>query len=72
VGGVYSPFLRTWRTTRGAVHRFTFEKDMVIVVQPNVVTSDHRMGVQVGDMLRVTATGVESFHTVPREILVCG
>jgi Xaa-Pro aminopeptidase len=72
VGGVYSPFLRTRRTTRGAVHRFTFEKDMVIVVQPNVVTSDHRMGVQVGDMLRVTATGVESFHTVPREILVCG
>jgi hypothetical protein len=30
------------------------------------------MGVQVGDMLRVTETGVESFHSVPREILVCG
>jgi Xaa-Pro aminopeptidase len=45
---------------------------MVIVVQPNVVTTDHRMGVQVGDMLRVTATGVESFHSVPREILRCG
>ena len=63
---------RTRRTTRGAGYRFTFEKDMVIVVQPNVVTLDLRMGVQVGDMLRVTETGVESFHSVPREILVCG
>jgi Xaa-Pro aminopeptidase len=71
VGGVYAPFLRTRRTTRGAGHRFTFEEDMVIVVQPNVVTADSRMGVQVGDMMRVTATGVESFHSVPREILVC-
>jgi Xaa-Pro aminopeptidase len=71
VGGVYAPFLRTRRTTRGAGHQFTFEKDMVIVVQPNVVTPDHRMGVQVGDMLRVTETGVESFHSAPREILPC-
>ena len=72
VGGVYAPFLRTRRTTRGAGHRFTFEEDMVIVVQPNVVTPDHRMGVQVGDMLRVTARGVERLHSVPRDILLCG
>jgi len=72
VGGVYAPSLRTRRTTRGAGHRFTFEEDMVIVVQPNVVTPDHRMGVQVGDMLRVTARGVERLQSVPREILLCG
>jgi Xaa-Pro aminopeptidase len=72
VGGVYAPFLRTRRTTRGEGYRFTFEKDMVIVVQPNVVTPDLRMGVQVGDMVRVTETGVESFHSVPREIVTCG
>jgi Xaa-Pro dipeptidase len=72
VGGVYAPFLRTRRTTRGAGHSFTFEEDMVIVVQPNVITPDERMGVQVGDMLRVTANGVASFHSVPREILLCG
>lgn len=71
VGGVYAPFLRTRRTTRGAGHTFTFEENMVIVVQPNVITPDEHMGVQVGDMLRVTATGVESFHAVPREILAC-
>lgn len=72
VGGVYAPFLRTRQTTRGAGHHFIFEQDMVIVVQPNVVTRDHRMGVQVGDMLRITAGGVESFHSVPRAILTCG
>jgi Xaa-Pro aminopeptidase len=72
VGGVYAPFLRTRRTTRGTPHQFVFEENMVIVVQPNVVTPDHRMGVQVGEMLRVTAMGVERFHSVPREILVCG
>jgi Xaa-Pro aminopeptidase len=72
VGGVYAPFLRTRRTARGISRRFTFEENMVIVVQPNVVTPDYRMGVQVGDMLRVTATGVETFHSVPRGILRCG
>jgi Xaa-Pro dipeptidase len=72
VGGVYAPCLRTRRTTRGRGHTFTFEEGMVIVVQPNVVTTDSRTGVQVGDMLRVTSTGVEAFHTVPREILACG
>jgi Xaa-Pro dipeptidase len=72
VGGVYAPFLRTRRTTRGAGHTFTFEEGMVIVVQPNVVTPDERMGVQVGEMLHVTASGVHSFHSVPREILRCG
>jgi Xaa-Pro dipeptidase len=72
VGGVYAPFLRTRRTTRGAGHTFTFAENMVIVVQPNVITPDARMGVQVGEMLRVTEDGAESFHTVPREILACG
>jgi Xaa-Pro dipeptidase len=72
VGGVYAPCLRTRRTTRGAGYRFTFDTGMVVVVQPNVVSEDLRMGVQVGDMMRVTTTGVESFHAVPREILRCG
>ena len=72
VGGVYAPALRTRSTTPGAGHRFAFEENMVVVVQPNVVSPDHRMGVQVGEMLRVTAAGVESFHSIPRQILRCG
>ncbi|MGH7775582.1 MAG: M24 family metallopeptidase, partial [Candidatus Dormibacterales bacterium] len=72
VGGVYSPSLRTRRTALGPTPAFTFEEGMVVVVQPNVITPDERMGVQFGEMLRVTAAGVESFHRAPRRLLRCG
>jgi Xaa-Pro dipeptidase len=72
VGGVYGPALRTRRTTAGPEPDFAFKEGMVLVVQPNVVTTDLRMGVQVGEMLVVTANGVESVHQVPRDILRCG
>jgi Xaa-Pro aminopeptidase len=71
VGGVYGPALRT-RRTAGGVPDFAFEEGMVIVVQPNVVTPDFRMGVQVGEMMVVTANGVESLHRLPRGILRSG
>jgi Xaa-Pro dipeptidase len=72
VGGVYGPALRTRRTSTGPQPDFAFEEGMVLVVQPNVVTPDFRSGVQVGEMLVVTANGAESLHRVPREILRCG
>jgi Xaa-Pro dipeptidase len=39
---------------------------MVLVIQPNVVTTDHRAGVQTGEMVRVTQTGIERMHGLPR------
>jgi hypothetical protein len=39
---------------------------MTVVVQPNVVTSDHRAGVQTGELLLVTGTGCERLHAFPR------
>jgi hypothetical protein len=39
---------------------------MVLVIQPNVVTRDKRAGVQTGEMVRVTKTGVERMHRLPR------
>lgn len=35
---------------------------MSIVVQPNVTTTDHRAGVQLGQMVLVGATGIEDLH----------
>ena len=35
-------------------------------MQPNVVTKDHKAGVQSGEMLLITERGVERFHAVPR------
>jgi hypothetical protein len=37
-----------------------------VVVQPNVVTRDHRAGVQTGEMLLITKSGVERMHDFPR------
>jgi Xaa-Pro aminopeptidase len=65
------PILRTRQTYRGAPPQFQFRENMCLVIQPNVVTADGLMGVQVGDMLRVTKTGLEPLHTYPRELIVC-
>lgn len=72
VGGVYAPYLRTRRTTQGAPPTITYRQDMLVVVQPNVVIEDQRMGVQVGEMVRITKDGVERLHRVPLEFIRCG
>jgi Xaa-Pro dipeptidase len=58
VGGYLPPVLGA----RRPVPDFTFEAGMTVVVQPNVVTPDERAGVQVGELLLVTADGVERLH----------
>ncbi|HSP08907.1 MAG TPA: M24 family metallopeptidase [Candidatus Dormibacteraeota bacterium] len=72
VGGVYSPYLRTRATTAGEPPAITYRENMLVVVQPNVVTKDLRMGVQVGEMVRVTRTGAERLHRAPLGFLRCG
>jgi Xaa-Pro dipeptidase len=39
---------------------------MTVVIQPNVVTPDGKAGVQTGELVLVTTTGVESLHAMPR------
>lgn len=70
-GGYWPPILRT-RRTMAEVPVFTFREDMIVVIQPNVITEDERMGVQVGEMVRITATGVESLHRCPMRFIQCG
>jgi Xaa-Pro aminopeptidase len=54
----------------GTTHKpFTFEKDMTIVLQPNVAIPDGRAGVQMGNLVRVTGDGVECMHSGPTELL---
>ena len=59
------PILRTSKTSRGAPPDFRFETDMCLVIQPNVVTEDGLRGVQFGEMMRVTDTGLEKMHDWP-------
>ena len=44
---------------------FTFEENMCVVVQPNVVTHDERAGVQLGNLFRITKDGAECLHRLP-------
>jgi Xaa-Pro aminopeptidase len=44
-----------------------FEAGMTVVVQPNVVTRDGTAGVQMGELVLITETGIERMHSVERE-----
>jgi hypothetical protein len=42
---------------------------MTVVVQPNVVTTDERAGVQTGELVLVGEAGVERLHEYERGFL---
>ena len=48
----------------------TIEKGMTIVVQPNPITPDERMGLQLGSLTVVGDDGAETLHGLPLEPLV--
>ena len=50
----------------------TIEEGMTIVVQPNPITPDERMGLQLGALTVVTPNGADSLHTLPLEPLIAG
>jgi Xaa-Pro aminopeptidase len=71
-GGYFAPLVRT-RQTGGTRHPgLVFAEDMPVVSQPNVITLDERRGVQVGELVRVPATGVERLHHYPMRFTQCG
>jgi hypothetical protein len=45
-------------------------KDMAVVVQPNPITPDERMGLQVGGLTRVTEDGAVSLQHYPMKFVV--
>jgi len=47
-----------------------FERNMAVVLQPNPITPDERMGLQLGALTIVTDAGAESLHHVPLKPLV--
>jgi Xaa-Pro dipeptidase len=65
-GGYFPPILGTKSRPAGPLPQMTLEENMTVVVQPNVVTRDHKAGVQVGELVRVSRTGFERLHSAPR------
>ena len=64
-GGYLPPVLGSRSRPAGSVPDFRFEAGMTVVIQPNVVTTDARAGVQTGEMVVITEDGCESLHHAP-------
>jgi Xaa-Pro dipeptidase len=65
-GGYLPPVLGSKSRPAGPIPDLTLAPGMCMVVQPNVITTDQKAGVQTGEAVRITETGVESLHNVPR------
>ena len=67
----YPPIIQTKTTRRHGSGDTTFRANMVVVVQPNVITPDERMGLQFGETFVVRRDGCERLNAFPREWIVC-
>ena len=64
-GGYLPPVLGCKSRMNAPPPDLTLEAGMVLVVQPNVITTDQKAGVQTGEMVMITETGWERMHAYP-------
>lgn len=65
-GGYLPPVLGSRSRPAGPIPDITLKPNMCLVVQPNVITTDEKAGVQTGDTFQITETGAVSLHNVDR------
>ena len=65
-GGYLPPILGCKSRPAGPVPQEPFRAGQTVVIQPNVVTPDGKAGVQTGEMVLITETGIERMHSFPR------
>ena len=65
-GGYFPPIVGSRSRPAGPLPEMTLQENMTVVVQPNVISPEHRAGVQVGELIRVTRSGFERLHAAPR------
>jgi Xaa-Pro dipeptidase len=68
-GGYLPPILGCRSRPAGPVPQELFRAGQTVVIQPNVVTRDGKAGVQAGEMVLITETGIERMHAFPRGFL---
>ena len=64
-GGYLPPILGSASRPAGPVPEEPFEAGQTVVIQPNVVAKDHSAGVQTGELVVITETGIEALHSFP-------
>ena len=67
----YPPIFQTKTRKRHDSREITFRENMVIVIQPNLMTYDEKMGLQFGETLVVKKHGCESLNAYPRQWVIC-
>lgn len=71
-GGYFQPIIGSKSRPAATTPKIVLQENMCMVVQPNVITRDKTAGVQVGEMVRVTKTGFETLHNMPRGLFRSG
>jgi len=67
----YPPIFQTKTRKRHESREIMFRENMVIVIQPNLMTHDEKMGLQFGETLVVKKNGCESLNAYPRQWVTC-
>jgi Xaa-Pro aminopeptidase len=67
----YPPIFQTRTRKRHESGELIFRENMVIVIQPNLITHDEKMGLQFGETLVVKKNGCESLNAYPRQWITC-
>ena len=65
-GGYLPPILGSRSRPSAHVPDEPFRAGQTVVIQPNVVTRDGKAGVQTGEMVLISETGIEPMHSIPR------
>lgn len=65
-GGYLPPILGCKSRPAGPVPSKPFRAGQTVVIQPNVVTRDGNAGVQTGEMVVITDSGIEKLHSITR------
>ena len=65
-GGYLPPILGSRSRPSAHTGNEPLRAGMTVVIQPNVVTPDGKAGVQTGELVLITKTGIESLHVMPR------
>jgi Xaa-Pro aminopeptidase len=65
-GGYFPPIIGSSSRPAGRIPDMPLKAGMMVVVQPNITTQDGTAGVQTGEALVITKTGVARLHAVER------
>ncbi len=69
-GGYLPPILGCKSRPSGSVPEAPFRAGQTVVIQPNVVARDGKAGVQTGELVVITESGIERLHAMPRGFVI--